>query len=44
MPEFAVDLLVAVKATVKTVSFSDFQVKFEDPISGKVVRLKTFSG
>jgi hypothetical protein len=43
LPEFAADLLATVKATLKTVSFSDFQLKFEDPISGKIMRWKTFS-
>jgi len=41
VPNFSVDLLEAVKATLKTVHYGKYAVNFKDPISGETLRLPT---
>jgi hypothetical protein len=39
IPNFSVDLLKAVKTTLKGLIYKDYAIKFEDPISGETLPL-----
>jgi hypothetical protein len=41
VPNFSVDLLDAIKATLKTIHYSNFSVNLKDPISGEKFQLPT---
>jgi hypothetical protein len=43
-PDFAVELLMEIKETLKTVTISESKLSFTDPLSGKTLPLVTDSG
>jgi hypothetical protein len=39
VPNFSADLLKAVKATLKDLTYVDYSITFKDPISGESLRI-----